>query len=127
MTIHGLFLLVSTYKIKSVDFSWIRTRILRVEGEQADHLTTTWPKNNKYFERCTYLGGNCVYNNTLPYKISDLSQCLFDLLFLLLADKAMVITHPYKHTHPHTNPHKFSSLMRFKCWQNNFDAEGNLK
>ena len=29
------------YRIKTVDFSVIRTRIVWVEGEQADHLTTT--------------------------------------------------------------------------------------
>ena len=29
------------YRIKSVDFSKIWTRIVRVEGEHADHLTTT--------------------------------------------------------------------------------------
>ena len=28
------------YRIKTVDFSGIRTRIVRVEGEYADHFTT---------------------------------------------------------------------------------------
>ena len=44
--IHGLFLIIfcsfqTIDRIKTVDFSGIRTRIVGVEGEHADHLTTT--------------------------------------------------------------------------------------
>ena len=44
--IPGLFLLYFSsfqpiYWVKTLDFSWIWTRIVRIEGEHADHLTPT--------------------------------------------------------------------------------------
>ena len=44
--IPGLFLLYfssfqTIYCVKNLDFSWIWTRIVRIEGEHADHLTPT--------------------------------------------------------------------------------------
>ena len=54
------------YRIKTVDFSGIRTRIVRVEGENADHSTTT-----------TAHGLQESYHNTiLLYRWQYLSQCL---------------------------------------------------
>ena len=38
-------------RIKTVDFSGIRTRIVKVEGEQADHLTTTTVLLSYFFTR----------------------------------------------------------------------------
>ena len=36
-----LFFSNSNFTVKSIGFSGIRTRIISVEGEHADHLTTT--------------------------------------------------------------------------------------
>ena len=36
-----LVLFKNIYRIKTVDFSGIRAQIVEVEGEHADHLTTT--------------------------------------------------------------------------------------
>ena len=41
------------FKIKTVDFSRIRTRIVEVEGEHGDHLTTTTAQSKQVFK--TYL------------------------------------------------------------------------
>ena len=37
----GPFLFIFILFQQTVDYSWIRTRIVRVEGQHADHLTTT--------------------------------------------------------------------------------------
>ena len=37
------------YRIKTVDFIGIRTRIVGVEGEHADHLTTNTPRISFYY------------------------------------------------------------------------------
>ena len=42
------------YRIKTVDFSGIRTQIVGVEGEHADHLTTTTAHPAQMLSCCVY-------------------------------------------------------------------------
>ena len=58
----GLFF-PTIYRLSTVDLSWIRTRIVILEGEHADHLTTTTAQGAAIILLVFLIWTECQTNN----------------------------------------------------------------